>query len=496
MIEISRILVTNSPIFGNLDLNIDARFNIFSGSSGSGKSVFMQHLLCAFGLKEMNAEQILIELKNGQKIKAIKSKNRRSYFLDNAQIAQKELKKLAIKYISLKDESELSSDNLLRLMDALICQKNKAFSKMTEDLASLFNAFLEAQKEHKILLEKSKNISDLKEKASFEIKEIEAINPEIGEYERLLDLKKNLSRLEKLKELTRGALSAFEKTSAIKEAFNALELDFSPLEIELEGAKEAILAKDFELAKLEHFSPEEILNRLEKLAFLNKKYISIENALEHLQKQKNELSSFENIHFDESKALKLKNETLQKAEILAAEISKIREQFISEFMSKIVTLCNELKLKNPSVLLESSSLSESGIDSLKILLGNADISKLSSGEYSRLRLAIMCLNQELSAQDGVLILDEIDANLSGQESEGVAKILKRLSANYQIFAISHQVHMPSLCNEHFLVSKIDDTKSNIIKLDKDGRINEIARIISGEHITKEALNFAKQKLNL
>ena len=81
------------------------------------------------------------------------------------------------------------------------------------------------------------------------------------------------------------------------------------------------------------------------------------------------------------------------------------------------------------------------------------------------------------------------ANLSGEESQGVAEILNQLSTNYQIFAISHQPHMPSLSSSHFLVQKHLEG-SQIIPLDKNGRIQEIARMISGNKITKEALDFA------
>ena len=101
---------------------------------------------------------------------------------------------------------------------------------------------------------------------------------------------------------------------------------------------------------------------------------------------------------------------------------------------------------------------------------------------------------DANAQTGILVLDEIDANLSGEESEGVAQVLHKLSKTYQVFAISHQPHMPSLADNHFLVLKNTQT-SEIKLLDTQGRINEIARIISGKEISKEALEFAKIALS-
>ncbi len=96
-------------------------------------------------------------------------------------------------------------------------------------------------------------------------------------------------------------------------------------------------------------------------------------------------------------------------------------------------------------------------------------------------------------KNGVLFLDEIDANLSGKESSAIATVLTQLAKSYQIFAISHQPQLTSSANQHFLVDKINQ-KSKVKVLNKEERINEISRMISGEDITKEALEFAKNLL--
>jgi DNA repair protein RecN (Recombination protein N) len=95
--------------------------------------------------------------------------------------------------------------------------------------------------------------------------------------------------------------------------------------------------------------------------------------------------------------------------------------------------------------------------------------------------------------NGILFLDEIDANLSGKESDAISKVLKKLSSSYQIFAISHQPQLTSAANQHFLVDKING-KSFVKKLDNNQQIDEIARMISGEKVTLEALEFAKNLL--
>ena len=75
----------------------------------------------------------------------------------------------------------------------------------------------------------------------------------------------------------------------------------------------------------------------------------------------------------------------------------------------------------------------------------------------------------------------------------MARVLQELAQSYQIFAISHQPHMPSLATAHYLVSS-DGAHSQVRLLDKQGRIKELARMISGANITQEALDFASKRL--
>jgi len=91
---------------------------------------------------------------------------------------------------------------------------------------------------------------------------------------------------------------------------------------------------------------------------------------------------------------------------------------------------------------------------------------------------------------GVIILDEIDANVSGDESISIANMISKLSKSFQIFAISHQPHLSSKAEQHILVTK--DSKASYAKvLNGEERVNEIARIVGGENFNKEALEFAK-----
>jgi len=96
-----------------------------------------------------------------------------------------------------------------------------------------------------------------------------------------------------------------------------------------------------------------------------------------------------------------------------------------------------------------------------------------------------------SSKQGILILDEIDANVSGDESIAIAEMIAKLSLAYQIFAISHQPHLAAKAKQHIVVSKVGKySKAEV--LNDEGRVQEIARIIAGENPTPQALEFAKK----
>ena len=153
-----------------------------------------------------------------------------------------------------------------------------------------------------------------------------------------------------------------------------------------------------------------------------------------------------------------------------------------------------LYLNNAKIDLTNKELDFTGMDEILFELNGVSLDTISSGEYNRLRLALLSAISEFDiGENGVLFLDEIDANLSGKESDAISKVLISLSKNYQIFAISHQPQLTSSANQHFLVDKKDGV-STVKLLNSSEKIIEIARMISGESVTNEAIEFAKNLL--
>lgn len=177
--------------------------------------------------------------------------------------------------------------------------------------------------------------------------------------------------------------------------------------------------------------------------------------------------------------------------ILAQQLSHYRKKEAKEIEQKLSDYLAVLKLSPLTFTFGVKPFDASGSDVMDVLLGGSRADTLSGGEFNRVRLALMASTIDKESRGGVLILDEIDANVSGDESIAIAEMISQLSSVYQVFAISHQPHLSAKADQHFVVNK-EAQKSEVRSLDDQERIAEIARIIAGENPTSQAIEFAKK----
>ncbi|EHD8284784.1 AAA family ATPase [Campylobacter upsaliensis] len=501
---ISHILMKENLGFKEANLKLSEGLTVFSGLSGAGKSVLFKGILAAFGFGESEAKFVELELddkldlesfgiesESENVFKMLKEKSTK-YFINNQSIAKKSLQSLSksfIKYLSVKDNNEFSNEKFLTLLDALESAKNPKFNETKEKFEQIFKEYNENSLKLNRVLEEERRIEELKELAQTHIEKISKINPKSGEYEELLKLKKKLSKRDKIEEAWNKVGEIFEYEKAVLDALNLSEVDanfFSECFNELR-----IIAENQKMEELD-FDIEALLDRISDLSYLIKRYESIEGALETLELKKKELEHYENLSF-EKKELELLNRDLkEKLEKKAHILSEARvrnlgvlEDFLNDYLAKLYM--KNLKLD----CVQNDEINLFGKDEIKLSVSETKLKNLSSGELNRLRLAFIATECKiLNSGRGIIFLDEIDANLSGKEAMSIAKVLDELSRFYQIFAISHLPQLSSKAHNHFLVEK-NGKQSYVKKLEKEERIKELARMVSGEQISDEALQFAR-----
>ncbi len=507
---ISRVYLKDCLSFEEVDLEFKNGLNIFTGPSGAGKSILMQAILSLFALADVKAKIGEVLLNNSKIndeaydlacdddiiIKSIK-KDKARYFLNNQSISKKNLNDFSsklIKHLNLRDTSEFDSLKLLDFLDKLTMQNKKSFKDKKENFSIFYKELVQVRKELEKIKEDENRLEDLKEFAKFEIDKIEQINPTIDEYEELSLIKKRLSKKEKIEIAIKKAAGIMEFNHNVTAALELMEVDSSFFDETMNELNNVFENFSDSLHELDDVNIENVLDRIEKLSALQKRFGSIEECLKYKNQKKAELESYENIFFKKEKLEKKYEDMNIKLQNLAKEISVFRKESSLILEKKINEYLKFLYLSNAKIIINEKSLDSWGIDDVVFELNGVSLDTISSGEYNRLRLALLTSMSEFDIVDnGILFLDEIDANLSGKESDAISKVLEKLSKSYQIFAISHQPQLTSSANQHFLVDKING-KSFVKELNNQEKINEIARMISGEKVTLEAFEFAKNLL--
>ncbi|BAF69885.1 AAA family ATPase [Nitratiruptor sp. SB155-2] len=500
---IERLYIKNYLTFEEETLEFSQGLMVFTGPSGAGKSLIIKALLSLFGLApleakvaeavldtELESEALDIDPDENIIIRGIKKEKIR-FFLNDQTISKKSLQHIFqhyIAYLNPKDSNFFSSAHVLQMIDDYVQEPD--FLSLKQSLAQQVKELFDLKTELSLIEENEKKREELKEFLEYEIQKIDSVAPEPGEYERLMEIKKELSKKEKITEAIQKAQLIFEYEGYVNEALELLDEESQLFDEAMNWLKEIFATALEHLEELDELDIESILERIEALSSLKRRYGSIEEALNVRKEKQKELEKIMNLEFEkehlEQKIVQLDQSCMQ----LAQKISKMRKDAAKRFTEKINAYLKPLKLSNVSIRFFEKELDKTGIDKVEVTLESVPFEKISSGEYNRLRLAFMAAWSDVKSKSGVLVLDEIDANVSGEESMAVAKILKKLSKDYQIFAISHQAQLASLADKHFLVTKSD--KSSVKELNENERIQEIARIISGEKITPEAIEFAKK----
>jgi len=501
---IDRILIKDYLNFKNVELNFKEGLSVFTGVSGAGKSVLMSAIMAVFGLKDSEARLIEADVEHKFELdefgieneevnifKLLKDKSTR-YFINQQAISKKNLAQVArehIKYLSAKEANEFENEKFLNLLDRLEISKNEKFKETKQEFEETFLEFSKISKELATIKEEEKKVEELKELASFEIEKIRSVGPKKGEFEELMETKKRLSKKDKINEAWARADRIFELEHSVNEALSISDLDNGFFE---DAMNELRVARDsLNMEELDDIDVESVLDRIEALNAIIRRYGSEEEALEALDKKEKELARYENLSFEKSELEKKFEISSKKANDLASALSKARGANLKELEAMINLYLKELYMPDITLKIEEKRLDVLGLDEVCLNLNETSLKNLSSGELNRLRLAFIAASSEITKTGGdVIILDEIDANLSGKEAMSIANVLLKLANFYQIFAISHQPQLSSKANSHFLVERHGEN-SVVRELDKDERVSELARMISGEHISEEAINFAK-----
>jgi DNA repair protein RecN (Recombination protein N) len=504
---LKRVYIKELLSFDEVELDLSNGLIVFSGSSGAGKTLLFQAILANFGSGNPEARVCEIEMKKPSTlevkefeldemviIKSIKRERVRLY-LNSQNISKKRLGRLFAPYIhhlSVRKDSDFNSQRLLSIIDLSISSKNTLFKEIYTEYRDRFEVYRKKVIELEKIEREQQRVVELIEFTKFEIDRVTSIEPKEGEYEELLAIKNRLSKIDKIQEAMERAERVFELERDVDKVFNLLNRDgsyFSETMNQLRVDFEEIesLALELESANIEN-----VLDRLEKLSSLIIRYGSIKNALEYRDRKVIELQKYESIKYSKRELEEFIRFERGELLLLAKKLSTMRKEGVESVKSGLNGYLRNLKLREVNFIFRERDIFNIGIDEVDLELEGSTISTLSAGEFNRLKLALLTVEAKmLSTGEGVIFLDEMDANVSGDESIAISNMVEELSRKFQVFAISHQPHLSAKADQHILISKSGGVSRTEV-LNREGRLKEMVRMISGESANREATAFAEK----
>jgi DNA repair protein RecN (Recombination protein N) len=368
----------------------------------------------------------------------------------------------------------------------------------------------------------------------FQIDELERSQLVVGEDEHLDEERRRLNNVEKLTTLcaesfalvyddSDSAIARIRQTARRVEELAGYESRFRQHLEAIESARALLEDLAFSLRdyadKLE-FSParlDSIEDRLAELSRLKRKYGgSIESALEHLARSQDRLRQIE--RSDEREAeLKRELDAARSAYTkLAGKLHHERMRAAKKFERAVERDLAEVAMEHAKFQVQitsyesetnseeaTSSFTASGIDRVEFYFsanpGEAArplVRVASGGEASRLMLVLKTV-AGASEFPRTIVFDEIDSGIGGRVSEAVGAKLKKLSATNQVLCVTHQPQIARFADTHLLIRKEStaaQTEISVERLDRRGRVEEIARMLTGAEITETARRHARELL--
>lgn len=549
---LTKIFIKNFTLIDKVELDLLSGFTTVTGDTGSGKSILLNALSLVIGkrgsqnlLKNPDIKCVIeaeFNLSN-YNIKKFFDDNNLDYF--NQTIIRREILPNG-KSRSFVNDTPVNLDILKKIGESLIDihtqhqslfnSNNSFFFNLIDSLAEQqkivinFNYELNKYKELQIQLEKLRrlntSLNNDSDYFSFLFNELEDANLVPGEQDDLeskLKLYKNSeqiksynSQIERILYSSDGSLeekvfslnSILNDLSKITNQYDPLKNRLNSILIELNDIQSDLNNSNFDFSD-NSFEIKNIEDRINLIYSLQKKHnlSSVEDLIEKKKKLKNKLDDSSNLETD-IKDFELQIETKKSfLEELSKKISISRKKILPLLKSDLESLLGNLGMKNSSfnfILSKSKEFNRFGFDDIEVLFSankgitHSPLFKVASGgELSRILLSIkyiMSKNLNLPT----MIFDEIDTGVSGEMSNAMANMMLKMSDKMQIVAITHLPQVAAKGTQQLKVYKtnyLNTTNTDVKLLSSGERVDEIAKMLSGDEISDSALNHAKELLN-
>jgi DNA repair protein RecN (Recombination protein N) len=549
---LTSLSITNFALIEKLEMNFSDQFSIITGETGAGKSILLGALGLVLGkradltsLKDKEQKCIIeAHFQIGKyNLKEFFSLNDLDYeehtiirreilpsgksraFINDSPVNLNELQDLSDFLLDIHSQhqtQELSDEAYqIQILDAVANHP-----KPLEEYKTFLSKYKSTKAELKKRELEKETLAKEQDYNTFLLEELLAANLKAGEQAELESVFEKLSNVEFIKESLNKSLAitneeqvgliqnlkevkaSLQKIATLSPEFNNLFERVTTVLIEFDDISNELLIQT-----------DKLVNDPEKLEFVNQKLQLIYalqkkhqvESIEELLVIQNDLDSKVVLVVDlESTIQKLEKqlqEDVLNLDKVAAILSENRSIAVPVLVNQITDILLQLGMPNARFQFEIKPVENylaSGKDEIQLLFSankGTDFGLLkkvaSGGEMSRIMLAIKAILANYSKLP-TIIFDEIDTGVSGEIAHKMGDIMKKMSQEMQVFAITHLPQIAAKGHHHYKVFKSvqgESTISELKLLSQEDRIIEIAEMLSGKDISDSALNHAKALLN-
>ena len=548
------LYVKNLALIDEIEVEFKEGLNILTGETGAGKSIILGSINLALGGRyssdilrdeeEPGYVELTFHVENDDQIALLKEKDvfpeggmvtlsrkligKRSISKINGETVQiSDLKEIAGILIDIHGQHEhqslLYKKNHLVILDEFAKEQIKAVKEETAKAYQQYKRYKDELSEANLdARERNKEMDFL----SFEINEIRSANLQEQEdeileeqYSRMVNGKKITGSLEEAYGYTVGAngnasdalsraIRALTDAARYDDKANSLCEQLSEVDSLLNDFNREL--SDYRLAF--EFSEEEfydVENRLNEINRLKSKYgKTVKEIFAYCEEKEATLIKLQDYDIYLEHLQKNICEAEKKLKELSAQLSVLRKEAANALTEVIVEGLldlNFLDVKFQIVFTETIDYTANGTDEVEFMISTNPgetmkplVDVASGGELSRVMLAIKTV---LAEKDRIetLIFDEIDVGISGRTAQKVSEKMALIGKNHQVICITHLAQIAAMADAHFLIEKnviSGKTKTTISLLNREGEIEEIARILGGAEITPTVIQSAAEMKEL
>lgn len=549
---LKELQIENLAIIEKLDLEFGDGLITLTGETGAGKSIILsginlligektniemlrdgEKLLVAQGVFSVNEEQekelseLGIEAEDGEVIvrRTMDSKGKGKAFVNNMRVPVSGLKEIMGTLVDIVGQHShqmlLNKENHIKLLDKFTEDETKEIRK---NLETALDDFVRLDRKIERIDEEKKELREKKEFYEFQLDEIDKVNLAKGEDENLESEYKKLFNAGKIKEklsmaeacLKNGEVNALSIIYASKKNIESIADYGEEFEENLERLERVYYDLEDCVSSMERLNEdievdegrlEEVISRLDAIGKLKNKYGStIEEILEYRNEIEKKLKNLDESNFQVKKLVKERENAREKYWNYAFELRDIRKKCIKKIEEQLGEELTYLNMKDAKFeinLEEKDVMTKNGSDGIEFFIStNAGqkpkpLQKIASGgEVSRIMLALKVIFSHVD-NIPILIFDEIDTGVGGETVRKIAGKLKEIGRNAQVICITHSPAIASKASEQFFIEKKTENEKTVTivrKLDDEGRINEIARMLAGENVSDAVISHAKELL--